>query len=198
MSRIEKNISGIARPELQPVAALQFLPLDALTVDEGAVLTAQVNEEEVWSFLHDLGVIARDAGISDDQVLIDLPPHAEGSAVQDDVLLLTTLNEDKGGKDSGTGAVMTDRVQGHEGAAKHTVGANRSTDRTFVKKKTTLTACLPASTQVFGMPPLPQSDTCIGLSVPLGLDELFGGWECAARAANTASAQIAIGVTNVV
>ena len=46
MRRIEENVGGIAGAEFQPVAALQFLPLDAFPVHERAMLAAQVDQEE--------------------------------------------------------------------------------------------------------------------------------------------------------
>jgi hypothetical protein len=59
-------------------------------------------------------MIARDPRIGDYQVFVDLPSYREWSAVQNDILLLTSLDEDKGGKHSGTGAVtLTDGIQGH-------------------------------------------------------------------------------------
>ena len=110
---IEQNVGGIARAEFEAVAALQFLALDALSVDEGAVLAAQVDQEKILSLLHDLGVVARDARVGDDQVFINLAADVERRAVQDNVLLLGSLYEDKRGKHTGTGAVA-DGVQGHE------------------------------------------------------------------------------------
>ena len=47
MRRVEQDVGRIARPKFQPVAALQLLPLDALAVDERAVLAAQIDEEEI-------------------------------------------------------------------------------------------------------------------------------------------------------
>ena len=112
--RIEQNVSRIARAKLQAVAALQFLPLDALSIDERAVLAAQVDQEKRLPFLHDLGMVARDARVGDHQIFIHFPSHGERSAVQNDVLLLTALHKHQGGKHSGAGTVMTDCVQGHE------------------------------------------------------------------------------------
>src|SRR5208337_4797788 len=58
---IEQDIGGITRPELQPVTALQFLPLDAFAVYESAVLAAQVLQNKVEALLQDLGVVAGNA-----------------------------------------------------------------------------------------------------------------------------------------
>ncbi len=111
---IEQDVSRIASPELQAVAALQFLALDSLSVDERAVLAAQIDEEEFLPLLHDLRVVARDARVGDHQIFIDFPSHRERRAVQDDVLLLAALHKHKGGKHTGAGTVMTDCAKGHE------------------------------------------------------------------------------------
>src|SRR5438309_9836388 len=57
-------------------------------------------------------MVARDARIGNDQVLVDLSPHRERRAVQDDVFLLAPLHKYEGGKHSGTGAVMAGRSNG--------------------------------------------------------------------------------------
>ncbi len=106
MSRIEQKIGRIARSEFQPVSALQFLPLDALSIHESAMFAAQIDEKEVLPFLHDLRMVARDARIGDHQILVHLPSHGERSAVQHDVLLLAALHEHQGRENSGTGTVM--------------------------------------------------------------------------------------------
>src|SRR5581483_11946719 len=97
----------------------QLLPLDAFTVHESAVLAAKIDNEEVLAFRNNLGVIAGDAGIGDDQILVHLAAYVERAAVQNNVLLLATLHEDEGRKDSRRGAmvaIVTNGVQGHERA----------------------------------------------------------------------------------
>jgi hypothetical protein len=91
-------------------AGLNRMPLDALSVYECAVLATQIDKEKILPLLHDLGMVARNAGVRDDQVLVNFAAHAERDAVQDDVFLFTTLHEHEGGKHSGAGAVMTDAV----------------------------------------------------------------------------------------
>jgi hypothetical protein len=113
MCGIEENIGRIARPKFQTIAALQFLTLDALAIHECAVLAAQVDQKELLSFLLDLRVVARNPWICDDQILINLSSNGEGGAVQDDILLLTPLHKDKGGKHTGARSVMADCAQGH-------------------------------------------------------------------------------------
>ena len=114
MSRIEEDVRRIARPKLQAVTALQFLTLDTLSVDERAVLAAQVNEEKLLPVLHDLRMVPRDPRVRNHQILVDLPSDRERRAVQNDVLLLATLHKDKGGKHTGARSVMTDCAKGHE------------------------------------------------------------------------------------
>ena len=101
--RIENGVGRIARAKLQAIVALQLLPLDTLSVDERAVLAALVDEKESGFFQHDERVVARDAGIGDHQILIDLAPHAERSAVEDDVPLLVALHQHQRGKHARAG-----------------------------------------------------------------------------------------------
>ncbi len=108
MGRIEYDVRRIARPKFQPVAALQFLALDAFSIHECAVLAAQIDQKEFLPLLHDLGMVARDARVGNHQILIHFASDSERRAVQDDILLLAPLHKDKGGKHTGAGAVMTD------------------------------------------------------------------------------------------
>src|ERR1022692_2376567 len=113
VSRIEEKISRIARPEFQPVATLQFLPLDALSVHERAVFAAQIDEEKILLFLHDLRMIARDARVGDHQILIHFPSDGERGPIQNDVLLLAALHELKDRKDTRARTDRTGCGQGH-------------------------------------------------------------------------------------
>src|SRR5579864_1107178 len=89
------------------------------------MLAAQVFDEEFLALLHDLGVVARDPRIGDDEVLIHLTADRERSAIQNDILLLAALHKHKRGKHSGTGAVMAlaDCIEGHGLAGKSALGA---------------------------------------------------------------------------
>ncbi len=69
-------------------------------------LLPRSSTKEVLPFLHDLGVIAGDARVGDDEILVHFAADRERSAIQNDVLLLASLHENKGGKHSGSGAVM--------------------------------------------------------------------------------------------
>src|SRR5208282_2024034 len=111
--RIEQDVGGITRAELEAVAALQFLALDALSVDERTVLAAEVDQEKVLTLLHDLGMVAGDARVGDDQVFVDFAANIERGAIESDVPLLAALHEDQCGKYSGAGT-MDAAVQGHE------------------------------------------------------------------------------------
>src|SRR5579871_20991 len=114
MGRIENGIGGVARSELEAIVALQFLPLNALAVNESAVLAALIDKKKSALFEHDESVIARHARIGDDQILIDLAPHAEGRAVQDDILLFISLDQYQRGKDTRTAGLWSpDGVQSH-------------------------------------------------------------------------------------
>ena len=114
MRRVEQNVGRIPSSEFQPVAPLQFLALDALSIYVGAVFAAEIDEEKILPLLHDLRMVARHARVGDHQILIDFASDRERRAVQNEVLLLASLHEDKGGKHTGARAVMTDRGKGHE------------------------------------------------------------------------------------
>src|SRR5581483_354822 len=75
--RIEKNVNPIPDPEFQSVIALKLTPVNAQAIHECAVLAALVDDPEGAILRHDLGMVARDARISDDQVFIDLPPNTK-------------------------------------------------------------------------------------------------------------------------
>ncbi len=112
--RIEDGVGRIARAKLQAIVALQLLPLDTLSVHERAVLAALVDEKETSFFQHDERVVARDAGIGDHQILVDLAPDAERSPVKDNVPLLVALHQHQRGKHARAGRLPTAyRIQGH-------------------------------------------------------------------------------------
>src|SRR5579871_3233501 len=77
------------------------------------MLAAEVDQIKIAAFLHDLGVITRDARIGNHQIFVDLAANVKRSAIQNDVLLLASLHEDERGKHSGAGAMVTNGVQGH-------------------------------------------------------------------------------------
>ena len=96
--RIKNGVGGIARAEFQTIIALEPLPLNAFAVDKRTVLAPLIDEEESIFFEHDEGVVAGNTRIGNHQVLIHLAPHAERSAVKDDVSLLVALHEHQRGK----------------------------------------------------------------------------------------------------
>ena len=100
MRGVEDDIGRVARAELQAVIALEFVPLDALSVDEGPVLASLVHQEEVVFFENNEGMIARNPRIGDYQVLVHLSPHAKRSSIEYEISLLISLNEYKAWKDT--------------------------------------------------------------------------------------------------
>src|SRR5262249_33387811 len=66
-------------PEAHGVAELELLALDRLIVDERAVGAVQVIDDVAALLLRDLGVLARDAGVvDDDMVQRGAPDEARG------------------------------------------------------------------------------------------------------------------------
>src|SRR5580658_7495334 len=111
---IKKNVGGITRPEFQAVIALEFLALDPLSVDERAMLASLIDQVEVVAFQHNLRVVAGDARVGNDEVLINLASHVERRTVQHDIFLIVALDKHQRGKHTGTRTVVTDGTQGHE------------------------------------------------------------------------------------
>ena len=115
MRRIEQDIGRITCAKFQAVATLQLLPLDPFPVHERSMFAAEIFEEKFLTLLHDLGVIAGDARVGDDQILVYFASHRERRTVQDDVFLLTALHKHKRRKHTGTGAMMAGRTNGIQG-----------------------------------------------------------------------------------
>ena len=102
MGRIENCIRRIPRAKFQPVIALQLLPLNSFSVDEGSVFTALIDKNKSIFFQDDQRVIARHSRVRDDQILIDLPSDAKWAAVEHDIALLISLHQHQRRKHSGT------------------------------------------------------------------------------------------------
>jgi hypothetical protein len=113
--RIKQDIGRVTCAKFQAIPTLQLLPLDSFPVDERPMFAAEVLQEEFHTLLHNLRVIAGNARVGDDQILVHLASHGEWSAVQDNVFLLAALHEDKSRKHSGTGAMMAGRTNGVQG-----------------------------------------------------------------------------------
>jgi hypothetical protein len=108
MRRIKKNVRRVARPKLQPVAAIELLPLNPFAVDERPMLAPQVDQEKLLALLCDLRMVARYARIGDHQILVHLPPHRERRAVQDNILLLASLHKHQRRENSRARTMVTD------------------------------------------------------------------------------------------
>src|SRR5580704_7516367 len=80
--RAEDDIRDFAHPKLEPVVALKALALDALAIHEGSVFAALVNYIKVAILGDDHGVITRNTGVRDHEVLVDLAADGEGRAIQ--------------------------------------------------------------------------------------------------------------------
>src|SRR5581483_9133011 len=88
-------------PEFQSVIALKLTPVNAQAIHECAVLAALVDDPEGAILRHDLGMVARDARISDDQVFIDLPPNTKRTMDERNRALFAALHQDERGRHAG-------------------------------------------------------------------------------------------------
>ena len=100
MVGMENDVSNVAHAKLDAVVPLQGLALDSFAVDESSVLAALVHHAELPVFRGDQSMVAGDARIGDDQVLIDLATDRERGMVEVDGALIVALHENKGRKNS--------------------------------------------------------------------------------------------------
>src|SRR5437660_10289495 len=112
---MEDDVGPVTNAELQPVIDCVLLALDALAIDECAVLAAFVDEEENPIFRNDFSVIARNPGIGDDQILVHLASHIERAVFERDQALLFSLYKYEAGKyaRAGLGGELRSRCEGH-------------------------------------------------------------------------------------
>src|SRR5438034_11248905 len=68
------------------VAMDEGLARDARAVQEGAKARARVDDEEAFTLAHDLGMLARDVGICEHEVVLVMSSHAKRKAGEGDVL----------------------------------------------------------------------------------------------------------------
>ena len=102
MLRIEDDVGNIAHAEFKAVVFFQDLPLHSLAINEGPMLAALVDDVETSIFGNDDCVIARNARVGNDEILINLATDGERAVVEIDGLLFIALHEHQGGKDSRT------------------------------------------------------------------------------------------------
>jgi len=99
---VEDDVRNVAHAELDPIVPLQSLALDPFAIDESSMLAALIHYAELSVLRGNQGVVAGDARIGDDQVLIDLSAHRERSVVKVDVALVVPLHENESGKNPRT------------------------------------------------------------------------------------------------
>jgi hypothetical protein len=92
---MEYDIGYVADPELHAVIALQRFALHPFAVDESSVLAALVHHAKLSVFGGDQSMVAGDARVGDDQVLIDLSPYCERSMVEINCALVVALHENQ-------------------------------------------------------------------------------------------------------
>src|SRR4029077_1595145 len=95
MMGVEDDVRNVAHAELDPIVPLQSLALDPFAIDESSMLAALIHYAELSVLRGNQGVVAGDARIGDDQVLIDLSAHRERSVVKVDVALVVPLHENE-------------------------------------------------------------------------------------------------------
>jgi len=95
---VEDHVGNVAGAELQPVVALQLVPVYLLAIDEGAVFAAQIHDKKLAVFRNDASVLARHARVGDHQVAVHLAAHRVRGVIQRECLLIIALHEDRDGK----------------------------------------------------------------------------------------------------
>src|SRR5262249_42127844 len=79
--RVEDDVSHVAHTELKAIIALEALAINFLAIDVGSVFAALVDDEQFTVFGADVGVIAGDARIGDDEILVYFSADGEGRVI---------------------------------------------------------------------------------------------------------------------
>ena len=87
LPRLEDNVNTLPDTELDAVAALEFVALDSLSVDKGAVAAADIDDEKFPFFGNNLGMFAGDARVGNHNIAISFAPHGEGAVVHIEIAL---------------------------------------------------------------------------------------------------------------
>src|SRR5581483_2681445 len=95
MNRVKDNVRAVSNSEFQPVVSLKLVPLDLLAINKSPMLAALILNEKGAFLGGDDRVVARDAGVGDNQVLFDLAAYGEGTVIQRNKALFFTLNQDE-------------------------------------------------------------------------------------------------------
>ena len=93
MMGMEHDVGHIADAELHAIVPLQRLTLHPFAVDESSVLAALVHYPELPVFRGDQSMVAGDARIGHDQVLINFASHRERSVIEIHHALVVPLHE---------------------------------------------------------------------------------------------------------
>ena len=102
MLRIKNYINGFADAKFQAIISLQSLAINALSIDERAMLAGLINHTELAILRNDEGMFARNPRIGDDQIFVNLAPHCKGTVIKIDGALLVPLHKNQRGKDART------------------------------------------------------------------------------------------------
>src|SRR5215472_1745481 len=91
--RVEDNVDMVLRAEVNAVAIRQSVAVHLLSVDEGPVLASLIDDAVLAVHQDDLGVIARDAWVGDDEVLLRPAADGEWYFLQRDLALLLPFDK---------------------------------------------------------------------------------------------------------
>src|SRR5258708_21450973 len=100
MVRMKDGVNSSAGGELEAVVPRQLPALHGLAIDERSVLAALVLHEEFAVLGKQEGVVARDPGIGNRQVLFHLAADAVGGVIEVQGPLLSTMHKNQTGKDA--------------------------------------------------------------------------------------------------
>src|SRR5690349_5952027 len=92
-SRVEDDVDMVLRTEMNAVAVRQSVAVHLLTVDEGPMLASLIDNAIFAVNQDDLGMIARDPRIGNDEVLLGTTANREWHLLQRDLPLLLAFYE---------------------------------------------------------------------------------------------------------
>lgn len=92
-SRVEDDMDMVLRTEVNTVAVRQSVAVNLLPIDEGPVLAPLIDNAVFAINQDDLGMVARDTRVGNDEVLLGTTANREWHLLQRDLPLLLAFYE---------------------------------------------------------------------------------------------------------
>ena len=92
-SRVEDDMDMVLRTEMNAVAVRQSVAVYLLPIDEGPVFAPLIDNAVFAINQNDFGMVARDTGVGNDEVLLGTTANREWHLLQRDLPLLRAFYE---------------------------------------------------------------------------------------------------------